>query len=160
MRARLVELEDAVVLLNEAIGREERDALAREHTTTNLQQEVERAERHMRVVGQDSMRVEQERLEVENRRAQALLEAEAAESARETAADNVIKASALLTDLRRKRRSRANRSRDNVRLPLLPRATPRHYRGATRLEGELADFASRVERYRMDLAEMGDAVKS
>ena len=79
-RARLVELEDAVVLLNEAIGREERDAMAREHTTTNLQQEVERAERHMRVVGQDSMRVEQERLEVENRRAQALLEAEAAET--------------------------------------------------------------------------------
>src|SRR5215212_214076 len=36
-RARLVELEDAVVLLNEAIGREERDAMAREHTTTNLQ---------------------------------------------------------------------------------------------------------------------------
>jgi chromosome segregation protein len=46
-RARLVELEDAVVLLNEAIGREERDALAREHSTTNLEQEVERAERHM-----------------------------------------------------------------------------------------------------------------
>src|SRR6185503_20242123 len=100
-RARLEELEDAVVLLNEAIGREERDALAREHTTTNLQQEVERAERHMRVVGQDSLRVEQERLEVENRKAQALLEAEGAETAREAAADNVIKASSLLADLRR-----------------------------------------------------------
>jgi chromosome segregation ATPase len=35
-RTRLVELEDAVVLLNEAIGREERDALAREHTTPNV----------------------------------------------------------------------------------------------------------------------------
>src|SRR4029434_7961060 len=72
-----------------------------EHTTTNLQQEVERAERHMRVVGQDSARVDQERLEVENRRARALLKAEAEETARELAADNVIKASALLTDLRR-----------------------------------------------------------
>ena len=35
----------------------------------------------MRVVGQDSARVEEERLEVENRRARALLEAEAAETA-------------------------------------------------------------------------------
>ena len=42
------------LLLNEAIGREEREAMAREHTTTSLEQEVERAERHMRVVGQDS----------------------------------------------------------------------------------------------------------
>ena len=100
-RARMVELEDAVVLLNEAIGREEREAMAHEHTTTSLEQEVERAERHMRVVGQDSARVDEERLEIENRRAQALLEAEAAETAREAAADKVIKASALLTDLRR-----------------------------------------------------------
>src|SRR5829696_2836308 len=154
-RARLVELEDAVVLLNEAIGREERDALAREHTTTNLQQEVERAERHMRVVGQDSMRVEQERLEVENRRAQALLEAEAAESARETAADNVIKASASLADLRREAEieseSLAGQRAAAAAAAERRRATTAELR---RIEGELADFASRVERYRMDLAEM------
>ena len=61
-RARFVELEDAVVLLNEAIGREEREAMTRELTTTSLEQEVERAERHMSVVGQDSARVEEERL--------------------------------------------------------------------------------------------------
>src|SRR6185295_8056102 len=42
-RARMVELEDAVVLLNEAIGREEREAMAHEHTATSLAQEVERA---------------------------------------------------------------------------------------------------------------------
>src|SRR5690349_21697241 len=78
-RARLVELEDAVVTLNEAIGREEREAMAHEHTATSLEQEVERAERHMRVVGQDSARVDEERFEIENRRTQAVLEAEAAE---------------------------------------------------------------------------------
>src|SRR5688572_5074678 len=100
-RARLVEVEDAVVLLNEAIGREERDAMQRELTVSGLDQEVERAERHMRVVGQDSMRVDAERIEVEQRRTQALSEAEAAEAAREAAADQVIKASASLTELRR-----------------------------------------------------------
>ncbi|HEX6719368.1 MAG TPA: chromosome segregation protein SMC [Pyrinomonadaceae bacterium] len=155
-RARLVELEDAVVILNEAIGREEREALAREHTTTNLAQEVERAERHMRVVGQDSMRVEQERWEVENRRAQALLEAETAETAREAAADNVIKASALLTDLRREleteSESLAHQRAAAAAASERRRATTAELR---RIEGELADFAARVERYRMDLAEMG-----
>ncbi|HSE18022.1 MAG TPA: chromosome segregation protein SMC [Pyrinomonadaceae bacterium] len=155
-RARMVELEDAVVLLNEAIGREEREAMAHEHTTTSLEQEVERAERHMRVVGQDSARVDEERLEVENRRAQALLEAEAAETAREAAADKVIKASALLTDLRREAEieseSLAHQRAAAAAASERRRATTAELR---RIEGELADFAARVERHRMELAEMG-----
>ena len=154
-RARLVELEDAVVLLNEAIGREERDAVAREHAMFNLQQELERAERHMRVVGQDSARVDEERLEVENRRANALLEAEAAETAREAAADNVIKASALLTDLRRETEIES----ESLAAQRAAAAAAAERRRATtaelrRIEGELADVASRVERHRMELAEM------
>ncbi len=154
-RARLVELEDAVVILNEAIGREEREALAREHSTTSLEQEVERTERHMRVVGQDSMRVEEERVEVQSRRAQALLEAEAAEKAREAAADNVIKASALLTDLRRELETES----ESLTQQRAAAAAASERRRATtaelrRTEGELADFAARVDRYRMDLAEM------
>lgn len=154
-RARLVELEDAVVLLNEAIGREERDAMAREHTATSLEQEVERAERHMRVVGQDSARVEAERLEVESRRTRALLEAEAAEAAREAAADNVIRASALLAELRRE----AELESESLAGQRAAAAAAAERRRATtaelrRIEGELADLAARVERHRMDLAEM------
>jgi chromosome segregation protein len=154
-RGRLIELEDAVVLLNEAIGREEREAMTREHTTTSLEQELERAERHMRVVGQDCIRVEEERIEVENRRARALSEAEAAETARETAADNVIKASALLTDLRREAEieseSLAGQRATAAAAAERRRATTSELR---RIEGELADLAERVQRYRMDLAEM------
>ena len=41
-RTRLVGLEDAVVYLNEAIGREEREAMTRELTATGLAQEIER----------------------------------------------------------------------------------------------------------------------
>jgi chromosome segregation protein len=154
-RARLVEVEDAVVTLNEAIGREEREAMAHEHTVTSLEQEVERAERHMRVVGQDSARVDEERLEIENRRAQALLEAEAAETAREAAADKVIKASALLTDLRRE----AETESESLAQQRAAAAAASERRRATtaelrRIEGELADFAARVQRHRMELAEM------
>jgi chromosome segregation protein len=154
-RARLVELEDAVVLLNEAIGREERDAMAKEHTTGSLEQEVERAERHMRVVGQDSARVEAEKLEIENRRVQALLEAETAETAREAAADNVIRASALLADLRREAEvdseSLAEQRATAAAAAERRRATTAELR---RIEGELTDLAARSERHRLDLAEM------
>src|SRR5690349_658955 len=154
-RTRLVELEDAVVTLNEAIGREERDAMQREHSVNALDQEVERAERHMRVVGQDSARVDAERVEVEQRRAQALSEAEAAEAAREAAADQVIRASASLTELRKaaevESESLAEQRAAAAAAAERRRATTAELR---RIEGELADFAARVDRYRMDLAEM------
>ena len=154
-RARLIELEDGVVLLNEAIGREEREAMQREHTVNGLDQEVERAERHMRVVGQDSARVDAERIEVEQRRMQALSEAEAAEAAREAAAVQVMKASASLTELRKaaeiESESLAEQRAAAAAATERRRATTAELR---RIEGELADFAARVDRYRMDLAEM------
>ncbi len=154
-RARLEGLEDTVVLLNEAIGREEREAMQHELTASGLEQEVERAERHMRVVGQDSQRVEEERSEIENRRARAFAEAEAAETAREAAADNVIRASSLLTDLRRELEIESE-SLAGQRAAAAAAAERRRSTSAElrRIEGELADFASRVQRYRMDLAEM------
>src|SRR5207237_2804953 len=55
-RTRLSELEDAFVLLNDEIGREEREHIAREVNASQLQQEIERAERHMRVVADDAAR--------------------------------------------------------------------------------------------------------
>ena len=154
-RSRLVELEDSVVLLNEAIGREEREAMTRELTAAGLEQEVERAERHMRVVAQDSARVAEERLEVEQRRTNALLEAEAAEAARELAADNVIKASSLLADLRRE----AEIESESLASQRAAAAAAAERRRATtaevrRVESELAEVAARVERHRTDLSEM------
>lgn len=154
-RARLEGLEDSVVTLNEAIGREEREVMQHELTASGLAQEVERAERHMRVVGQDSLRVEEERIELEQRRANALAEAEAAETAREAAADNVIRASASLTDLRREAELESE-SLAGQRAAAAAAAERRRSTTAElrRIEGELADFASRVQRHRMELAEM------
>ena len=154
-RSRLVGLEDAVVTLNEAIGREEREAMTRELTANGLEQEIERAERHLRVVAQDSARVEAERIEVAERRTGALLEAEAAEAAREASADNVIRASALLADLRRE----AEIVGEGLAVQRATAAAAAERRRATtaevrRIEGELADFAARVDRHRFELSEM------
>ncbi|HEV8368012.1 MAG TPA: chromosome segregation protein SMC [Pyrinomonadaceae bacterium] len=154
-RTRLVELEDAVVTLNEAIGREEREAMTRELTATGLEQEIERAERHLRVVAQDSGRVEAERIDVIERRTRALHEAETAEADRETSADNVIKASSLLADIRREieveSEGLATQRATAAAAAERRRATTSELR---RIEGELADFAARVERHRFELAEM------
>ncbi len=154
-RSCLVGLEDQVVLLNEAIGREERQIMTRELTTAGLEQEVERAERHLRVVAEDSARVEEERLEVGERRASALLEADAAETAREAAADTVINASVLLSDLRRETEieseSLAHQRAAAAAAAERRRATAGELR---RMEGELADLAARVGRHRVELIEM------
>jgi len=154
-RNRLVELEDVVVTLNEAIGREEREAMTRELTASNLDQEIERAERHLRIVGQDSARVEAERIEVADRRARALEEAEGAETARETSADNVIKASASLSDLRREAEIESE-ALARQRAAAAAAAERRRATGTElrRVESELADFAARAERHRFELAEM------
>ena len=154
-RSRLVELEDAVVTLNEAIGREEREAMTRELTANGLDQEIERAERHLRVVAQDSARVEAERIELGERRTRALQEAKTAEAAREASADTVIKASTLLADLRREveieSESLAGQRATAAAATERRRATTAEVR---RIETELADFAARVDRHRFDLAEM------
>jgi chromosome segregation protein len=148
-RARLVGLEDAVVLLNEAIGREERETMTRELTAAGLEQEVERAERHMRVVAQDLARVEEETLDLEQRRAAA------AEAARDEATDKVIRASAVLADLRREAESES----ESLAAERAKAAAAAERRRATsaevrRMEGELADVAARIDRYRFDLLEM------
>ena len=75
-RSRMGGLEESVVLLNASIARGERDAMALDLTAATLQQDVERAERHLRVVTDDTARLEQERNELEASRTKALADAE------------------------------------------------------------------------------------
>ncbi len=154
-RSRLVELEDAVVYLNEAIGREEREAMTRELTAAGLAQEVERAARHMRVVAEDSARVEEERHEIEQRRTTALSEAEAAETARLASGEMVIRASASLTEARRE----SEQESEALAVLRAAAAAAAERRRATstelrRMEGEYADLAARVERHRLEVIEI------
>lgn len=154
-RTSLVELEDAVVVLNELIGREEREAMTRELTATGLAQEIERAERHMRVVAEDLARVETERRDVEQRRTTALSEAEAAESARLTAGETVIKASALLAEIRRE----VELESEGLAVQRATAAAAAERRRATtaelrRIEAEYADVAARIERHRFEVVEV------
>ncbi|MDQ2938000.1 MAG: chromosome segregation protein SMC, partial [Acidobacteriota bacterium] len=154
-RARLVGLEDAVVILNEAIGREEREAMAREVTATGLAHEIERAERHMRVVADDAGRVEQERIEVERRRTTAIADAEEAESSRLATTNTVTRSTALLADARRQA---AMESEGLAGQRTAAAAATERRRGTAaelrRMEAEYADLAGRIERHGSELLEM------
>ncbi len=158
-RTQLVGLEDAVVLLNEAIGREEREAMAREVTATGLAHEIERAERHMRVVAEDAARVEQERIEVARRRATAITDAEEAEAARIAATETVSGTTAILSDARRQ----AEIESDGLAIQRAAAAAAAERRRSTaaelrRMEAEYADLASRVERHRLELVAMSERI--
>jgi chromosome segregation protein len=159
-RTRLVGLEDTVVYLNEAIGREERDAMTRELTATGLAQEVERTERHIRVVAEDAARVEDERRDVERRRLTALSEAEAAEAARLASGETVIRSSASLAEVRREveweSEGLAEQRATAAAAAERRRATATELR---RMEGEYAELGARVERHRFDVIEITTGIQ-
>lgn len=156
-RSRLTELEDGVVLLNEVIGREERDAMARELNAAGLAQEIERAERHLRVVADDGARLASERLEVEERRATARAEAEASEAARLTASQMVAEASTLLAAARRQAEAE-NEGLGEQRASAAAAAERRRATAAElrRIEAERNDLSARLERHEREAAEAAE----
>jgi chromosome segregation protein len=158
-RLRLVGLEDAVVLLNEAIGREEREAMARDVKATGLAHEIERAERHLRVVSDDSARVEQERFELDKRRTTALADAQEAESARVAAGAAVAAATAVLTEARRSAEIESEALAEQ-RATAAAAAERRRSTAAElrRIEAEYGEVAGRVERHRLELVEITERI--
>ena len=158
-KTRLVELEDAVVILNEAIGREEREAMTRELTATGLAHEIERAERHMKVVGDDAARVEQERLELERRRAAAISDAEEAEASRLAAAETVGSATLTLGEARRAAEAESEGLAEQRATAAA--ATERRRSTAAelrRMEAEYLDVSGRIDRHRLELIETTERI--
>jgi chromosome segregation protein len=160
-RAHLSELEDAFVLLNDEIGREEREHVAREVNATQLRQEIERAERHMRVVADDAARLEAERKEVEERRAKQLADLEASEAARAAAQRAVGEAAEVLAEARRA--SEAESERLGEQRALAAAAAERRRAAAAdlrRMEAETAELRSRIERHEAEATEAAERIES
>jgi len=154
-RGRLGELEDAYVLLNEIIGREEREHVARELNAAQLAQEMERTERHMRVVAADAARLAEERRSLEGRHATQRAEAEAAEAARRAATRQVAAAADVLLDARRA--AEAENEHLSVQRAAAATAVERRRAAAAelrRMEAEAGDLRSRLEGHTREVAEM------
>jgi chromosome segregation protein len=151
-RSRLTGLEESVVLLNASIAREDREAMARELNYGTLQQDIERAERHMRVVADDTARLEQERRELQESRAKTLREAGTAETMRRATQERIERTTNVLAGIRRDAESESeilNQQRAEAA------AAAERRRSTTsdlrRLETEREDVASRITRHQLEL---------
>ena len=154
-RNHLGELEDAYVLLNEAIVREEREQVARELTQAQLMQEIERAERHRRVVADDAARLADEQRALQERRDQQAAETETVEAARVATTEAIASAAEVLAGARR---AAEEASEELGRQRAASAAAAERRRAAAselrRMESESADLAARVERHEAEVAEM------
>ena len=153
-RGRLTGLEESVVLLNASIAREEREVMARELNAGTLQQDVERAERHMRVVSDDTQRLQQERREVEESRARTLGEAETAESLRRATRERIEQTANVLAGI--KRDAEAESELLNQQRAEAAAAAERRRSTASdlrRLEAEREEVNSRIVRHQIELTE-------
>jgi chromosome segregation protein len=153
-RSRLTGLEESVVLLNASIAREDREAMARELNCGTLQQDIERAERHLRVVADDTAHLEQERRELEESRAKTLGESETAETMRRATQERIEQSTNSLAGIRRDAESESeilNQQRAEAA------AAAERRRSTTsdlrRLETEREEVASRIERHHLELNE-------
>ncbi len=160
-RGQLVALEDALMLLNEQIGRVEREQVARELQAAQLTQEIERAARHVRVVADDAARLAAERAELEARRAKQAADAAAAEAARLAATQSVAAATETLAQARRA--AEAENERLSAERAAAAAATERR-RATTaelrRMEAEASDLEARLARHETELAEMREQLAS
>src|SRR5205085_5872667 len=94
-------LEESVMLLNASTARGAREVMAREMSAETLGHDIERAERHMRVVTDDTERLDLERRELEESRATTLNEAATAEEMRRATQERIEQKTAVLAGFRR-----------------------------------------------------------
>lgn len=146
-RAAVDDAESVVLSINEALGRLERELVARELQAAQLAQEIERAARHVRVVENDHARLTAEQSELAEKRARVIAEAERAELNRQASAESVASAALLLTQARRETEGESERL--GGQRALAAAAAERRRAAAAdlrRMEAEQADLHARIER--------------
>src|SRR5713226_3169448 len=153
-RSRLTGLEESVVLLNASIAREEREAMSRELNASTLKQDVERSERHLRVVADDIARLSEERRELGDRRANTIAEAGMAEAARRATGERIEQAGAVLANVRRQTEAE-NEILNQQRSEAAAAAERRRSTSSDlrRLEAEREDVRSRLARHNQEIGE-------
>ncbi|MEJ7617492.1 MAG: hypothetical protein WKF30_11145, partial [Pyrinomonadaceae bacterium] len=152
-RAAVDEAEGAVLSLNDAVGRAERELVGKELQAKQLAQDVERAARHVRVVGDDGARLAAEIAELEDRRAKAVGDAERAELNRQTSLGTVAQATTLLALARRE--SEGENERLGGQRAIAAAAAERRRAAMVELkrrEAEREDLRFRIERHTQEEA--------
>jgi chromosome segregation protein len=159
-RSRLTGLEESVVLLNASMAREEREVMAREMTAETLRNDVDRAERHIRVVSDDAARLQQERHELQESRQRTIAEAENSEALRGAAQTRIEQTAGAVatfrhdadTEIELLNRQRAEAAAATERR----RSTSADLR---RLENEREDVTGRLAKHQLELTEAAGKIE-
>jgi chromosome segregation protein len=93
--------EEAIANLNSAISFDEREVMSLEMESKSLRQEVERAERHKKVVEDEKVRLQNELKDLTEKQAKAEADGKTAEGARQNASAKLADASASLAEARK-----------------------------------------------------------
>ncbi|MDQ3041618.1 MAG: chromosome segregation protein SMC [Acidobacteriota bacterium] len=156
----LAEKENKLVDLQSFIVKVERELLSIEIGAKSLAQETERAERHKKVVGEESKQIETEIAEAEAKRKEAKLNAEKADKARSAASENLTEISNELIVARNE--LNAENAVLNEKRTAAATSGERRRSAQTalrRIENERAELESRIERQNSEIAETTNKAK-
>lgn len=151
----LVLREEELVDLNDRIVRDERALIGREMNLAGVQQDVERAERHVKVVTDDTARVQAEITELSARLESAVTEGASVEAARVQASTKIGEAAETLGAARREAETQSE-TLGQHRAAAAAAAERRRALAADirRLDHEKTSLEERSERHAMELAEI------
>ncbi len=150
----LVEKENKLVDLQSFIVKVERELLSVEIEAKSLAQETERAERHKKIVGEESKQIETELAEIQTKRREAKLNAEKAERARSAASESSTKISDRLNETRRELNAE-NQVLNEKRTAAATSGERRRsaQNALRRIETERAELESRIAKQNLEIAE-------
>ncbi len=150
----LAEKENKLVDLQSFIVKFEREILAVEVRVKSLAQEIERAERHKKVVGAEAEQIGAELVEVETKRGDAKSNAEKARRARDAADGNLAKISQNLNETRNKLNAENVVLNEKRTLAATSSERRRAAQNALkRIENEQTEIESRMARQNLEILE-------
>jgi chromosome segregation protein len=151
----LAACEETLLQLNEHVARDERAVLSLEMNLGGSRQDVERAERHLKVVADDAARLQEEIDELTTRHSKSLEDGAIAEAARLEAAGKIGVASEALSLARREAEAQSE-ALGQHRAAAAAAAERRRSLAADlrRLELERANLEERGERHGLELTEI------
>ena len=157
----LAEKEEKLLDLQSLIVKLERDLHAEEVRAQSLAQEIERAQRHSRVVAEETAQIEKEIAEVKEKKRLAAENAQTAEKARRTAEEKMAKINSKLAEARR--RLEAENVVLNEKRTLAATSEERRRSAAAalrRVENERAELEARLARFDKEIKENDDKLKN
>jgi chromosome segregation protein len=160
-RVVLAESEEKILDLQSLIVKNERDLLGLEIREKTARQEIERAERHQKVVADETAQIEKELAQFKQKQTEAVENARKAETARDETERNLEAIAANLTAARREIEAE-NAALNEKRTLAATSGERRRSAQATlrRVETEEKELASRVARQNLEIIETENKIKN